>query len=114
MRFFPAERPAARKILAKLSAIAGHNVGTTMILTAVSGTGKTSAIFQVARDVFTLYIPYTPAAAVHDQPKRLARDKTGSFADLEAAIKCTVPCKTSAWDRREEGRRLSLIFLIAH
>ena len=113
MRFYPAHRPAAKKILEKLEILTDPNDVTEMMLIAVSGAGKTSTIFQVARDVFTIYIPCTPGA-VYQQETRHARDKSGSFVFLENAVNRTVPGKKSSEEKTAEAKRLSIVFFVAN
>jgi len=114
MRFFPARRPAADAILKKLRKLTNVNNVTEIMLIAVSGAGKTSTIFQVARDIFTIYIPCTPNAVYEEQKGRLGRDNSGSFVLLENAVNKTVPKKESAFEKSDEAIRLSTIFFVAN
>ena len=114
MRFFPANRPAADTILAKLRKLTNVNHVTEMMLIAVSGAGKTSTIFQVARDIFTIYIPCTPNAVYEEQNGRLGRDNSGCFVLLENAVNKTVPKQESAFEKSAEAKRLSTIFFVAN
>ena len=112
MRFFPAKRPAADTIHETLRTLSEGQYFIKMLI-AVSGAGKTSTIFQVAREAFTIYIPCTPLAA-YGQPTRGERDRVGAFKDLESAIRVMALPKSSEEEQTEEAMRLSFVFFLAH
>jgi len=112
MRFFPAKRPAADTIHETLRKLSEGQYFVKMFI-AVSGAGKTSTIFQVARESFTIYIPCTPEA-VYGQPTRGERDKSGTFADLERAVKASALPLSRDQEKTEEAKRLSVVFFVAH
>ena len=84
----------------------------------MSGCGKTSAIFQVGREIYTVYIPCVPKSLVDtNNPARTEREKSGTFVLLENAILQEAAKQSRRRSNRENtdhAKRLSAVFIVSH
>ena len=117
LRFLQAHRPPAEKLVARLRTLpftACHQE----IWIAVSGCGKTSAIFQVGREFYTMYIPCIPKSLVNaNTPVRTEREKSGTFVILENAIIQETAKHfhhRSPRENTDDAKRLSAVFIVSH
>ena len=84
---------------------------------AVSGSGKTSAIFQVGREFYTIYIPCIPKDFVHaNNETRTEREKSGTFVFLEQTIEQEKAknFNRSSREKTDEAKRISAVFIVSH
>ena len=107
MRFHVADRPVAKKLL---QALRSTRTSINRMLIAVSGAGKTSCMFQVAREVFMVYIPCTTRQDANNFVMD-ARHRTGSFVFLDDAVK---QLKATTVDPTVGAKLKSMQFLVAN
>ena len=115
LRFLPVTRPTAEKFADKLEKLGYLKIYQEMWI-AMSGSGKTSAIFQVARRYYTVYIPCIPRLVVDaNNPARREREKSGTFCFLDDAIKTFVGLlKDGSREKTDEAKRVSAAFIVSH
>ena len=117
LRFLKAHRPPAEKLADKLRSLPFGSIHREIWI-AVSGSGKTSAIFQVGREFYTIYIPCIPKSLVDaNTSTRIEREKSGTFVILENAILLETAKHFRHHSNREKtdnAKRLSAVFIVSH
>ena len=115
LRFLSAKRPEAEKFSERLAKLEPGVIARETWI-AVSGSGKTSAIFEIARKFFTIYIPCIPEGAIKQEDKsRTEREKSGSFATLQQAVKESVyQLKDNSREKTDEAKRICAAFIVSH
>ena len=113
LRFLQACRPPAEKLATRLRTLP-FSVCHREKWIAVSGCGKTSAIFQVGREFYTMYIPCIPKALVDANTQvRTLRETSGTFVILENAI-LQETARNFRRHPNDDAKRLSAVFIVSH
>jgi hypothetical protein len=117
MRFYPAHRPAAVEIVDRLPEKSTGSIDVMMLI-AVSGSGKTSAIFSAGVQMFTMYMACTPQMTEVLSGKT-TEDYSTAFSTFEGAVDRALMSAEFRTDRGKQKNtqvaiRLAGLFIAAH